>query len=299
MMDWRHLGVMTTTFITGATGTIGNQLARLLLERGDHTVRVGTRRPEAAAALAALGAEVAALDLDDPSTLPAAFAGVDRLFLVGPQTTSEFGATVQPILAAAKAAGVRFVLRLSALGASTDGGFALAREHGIGEAHVAASGIDWAILRPTFFQDNLLNFQGAAVAKDGAFYGASGGGAVSYISSADVARTAASILADPAPHVGKRYVLTGPEAMTDEALAALATDVIGKPLRYVDVTPDQLRGSMVEAGMPAWIADSLVALESVKAQGYAAEVSPAVEDITGKPPETYRAFLARNRARLV
>jgi uncharacterized protein YbjT (DUF2867 family) len=94
-------------------------------------------------------------------------------------------------------------------------------------------------------------------------------------------------------------VLTGPDAVSDTELAELISGAIGRLVKYVDVGPDQLRASMLERGMPAWIADSMVALEAVKANGYAAGVSSAVRDITARAPESYRAFLERNRNRLI
>ncbi|HMR07524.1 MAG TPA: SDR family oxidoreductase [Polyangiaceae bacterium] len=289
----------TTTLITGATGTIGNQVARELLKRGGLTVRVGTRQPEAAADLQRIGAEVVRLDLDAADTLAEAFAGVDRVFLVGPQSSQDFGERVGAVVAAAKQANIKFVLRLSALGAAVDSGFIMARQHGVAEKHVAESNIPWSILQPTFFQDNLLKFQGQAIAGQGAFYGASGEGKTAYVSSADIARSAAAILLDPVKHAAKRYVLTGPEAISDAELAKLVSDVIRKAVNYIDLPPEKLGASMREQGMPDWIVESMLALEAVKANGYAADVSAAVEQITGRAPETYRSFLERNRTRFV
>ncbi len=77
------------------------------------------------------------------------------------------------------------------------------------------------------------------------------------------------------------------------------SDVIRKAVSYIDLPPEKLGASMREQGMPDWIVESMLALDAVKANGYAADVSPAVEQITGRAPETYRAFLERNRARFV
>lgn len=286
-----------TTLITGATGTVGNQVARLLLDAGQ-SVRVGTRKPEAAADLRKRGAEVVQMDLEQPATLSAAFHNVDRLFLVGPQADPEFGAHVKPIVQAARAAGIGFVLRLSALGADADGSFTLAVQHGRAEKHVIDSGIAWTILQPTFFQDNLINFGGDGIRNHGSVFGASGDGKVSYISSADIARVSAAILTDPSGHVGQRYVLTGGEALSSAELAQLTSDVLGKPITYVDLPEAQLAAGMRQTGMPDWFIDSFIALEGIKRAGYAEAVSPAVEQITGRAPESYRAFLERNRGKL-
>lgn len=289
---------MTTTLITGATGTVGNQIARLLLAQGA-SIKVATRDKARAEDLARKGAEVVELDLEDRDSVAAALEGIDRLFLVGPQGDAEFGEKVAPIMAAAKRAGVSYVLRLSAFGASPDGRFVLAKQHGIGERYVQQSGIDWTVLEPTFFQDNLIKYQGDAVRGQGAFYGASGQGKVSYISSADIARVAAAILSDPTAHVGKTYVLTGPEALSDREVAAIAHDVTGKAIEYVNLAPEVYGANLRNAGMPDWFVDSFLALEAVKRDGYATEVTSVVQDITGQPPESYRTFLQRQRNQLV
>lgn len=286
-----------TILITGATGNIGGQLARELLDRGEK-IRAASRRPKTLSALSELGAEVVRLDLEDPTTHDAAFAGVERMFLVGPQGGPDFGAQVGPVLAAASRAGVKHVLRYSALGADPDAGFALAREHGIAEQLVKDSGIGWTLLGPTFYQDNLINFAGDSIRGQSTWYGASGTGKTAYVSSADIARTAATILENPDAHAGNKYTLTGPEAVTDAELAGLATEVLGREISYVDLPADKLAAGMREHGMPEWMVESMVALEGIKRDGYAAEISSDIRDVTGHEPETYRSFLERNRGKL-
>lgn len=286
-----------TTMICGATGTIGSQLARELLVRGER-VRAVSRRPAALSSLAEAGADVARVDLEEPSSLPAALEGVSKLFLVGPDVP-EFGLRIKPVMAALEGSGVRFVLRYSAFGASSSAPFVLARQHGIAEEHVEAAGIPWAVLQPTFYQDNLINFAGEGIRVRGEFYGASGPGRTSYVSSADIVAVAATLLQRPEEHHGRRYVLTGGEALSDAELAELVSAVLDRPIRYVDLSPEELAAGMRARGMPGWIVDSLVALEGIKRAGLASAVSPAVSEITGREPETYRAFLARNRERLI
>ena len=286
-----------TILITGATGTIGSQLARELLDRGV-AVRAASRRPEALADLAGRGAEVTHIDLMDPSSLEPAFDGVAAAFLVGPADEPEFGDRLGPVVAAAARAGVEHLLRYSAFGAGPDAPIALARQHGIAEEHVKAGPIPWTVLRPTFYQDNLITLGGESIPSQGVFFGASGDGATAYVSSADIARVAAAVLENPGPHAGQTYVLTGPEALTALEVAALASEVLGREVRYADLPPETLGAGIRERGLPDWFAEALVALEGVKRAGYAAEVSPAVREITGRDPETYRAFLERNRGKL-
>jgi uncharacterized protein YbjT (DUF2867 family) len=291
---------MTTILITGATGNIGSQLARELLAGAekDVEIRVATREPARLADLEARGAAVVRLDLDDDESVAAALAGVDRLFLVGP-AGERFGDRVGTIAGLAAAAGVEHLVRLSGLGANPEAAFPLAREHGSADRHLAGAEIGWTILRPTFFQDNVINFGGATIQDHGAFYGASGAGKAAYISSADIARVAAAVLLDPAAHRGQILELTGPSAVAAADIAAVLTEVIGREIRYVDLDPAALTASLGEAGMPAWLVESLVGLEEVKRRGWAEAARPAVKEITGREPESLRDFLVRNRSRLL
>ncbi len=291
---------MTTTyFVTGVTGTVGHQVAVELLHHEDARVRVGARDVQApkARALAELGAEVVPFDYENRAAVREALSGVHRAVFV-PPLVENLDQLVSGAVAEAAAAGVSHIVRVSAHGADPNAPFALARWHGNADVEVAESGVSYTILQPTFFQDNVLNIHGESLRSQGAFYGASGGARVAYISSADIARTAAAVLRDPSSHAGKTYLLTGKEAVTDAEVAGLLTEITGKQISYVDLPPDELGAGVRDSGAPAWLADALVALEGVKAQGWASEPSPAVAEITGKPPESYRSFLARTASSL-
>lgn len=283
------------TLVTGATGTIGSQVARTLLQRGVD-VRVGLRDPAKGDALAKAGAEVVRLDFDDPSSLTAAFAGVDRLFLLTPFVET-FLPQVEAAVAAASDADVSFILRLSALGADPKSDDGLSGQHGKAEEVVKDSGADWAVVRPTFFADNVLKYQGGAVAQ-GAFYGASHGGKVAYVSSRDIAEASAAILTDPTAHASKTYTLTGPTPVTDEEVAAQLSAISGRAIAYVDLSAEQLLQGQIDAGTPPWMAEHLVTLEGVKSAGWAANPTDDLPKLLGREPEAPAAFLQRHATQL-
>ncbi|MEO0602777.1 MAG: SDR family oxidoreductase [Myxococcota bacterium] len=284
-----------TTLITGATGTIGSKVAQRLITEGER-VRVASRDLRRLDGLVARGAEAVPLDLEDPASREAAFAGVERLFLVGPQASADFGDRVAEVVATARDAGVKLIVRLSAVGAHPEAGFVLAREHGRAEQALAASGVPWVSLQPTFFQDNLLTYQRDAIRGQGAFYGASSGGRVAYVSGDDIAEVAARILREPASHVGRTYVLTGPEALLDTEVAELVSTVLDRPVRFVDVGLDAYRANLAQAGSPEWMVESMAALETIKAQGFASEISPIVEQLLGRPATPFSRFLEAHAA---
>lgn len=284
---------MSKILVTGATGTIGRQVTLALAEAGAD-VRAGVRDLDKARSLAEAGAELVRLDWDDPASIEAAFAGVERLFLLTP-FVERAAPIIEAALAAAGRAVVQHVVRLSAAGADPGSDFALAREHGTNEETIKRSGIAWTILRPNFFMDNLVNFGSAQTVKaQGRIYGASGDGKASFVSSGDVGAAAAAVLRDPAPHAGQTYALTGGEAISTPQIAAHLGDRLGREIVYVDMTQEQQRQALAEQGTPGWMVDAFVGLENIKRSGYAAEVSPAVEQLTGRAPETLGAFVERN-----
>jgi uncharacterized protein YbjT (DUF2867 family) len=287
---------MAKIVITGATGTIGQEVARALLEAKEE-VRIVARDPSKVSELQRLGAEVVAGDFDDQASLEKAFQGAERLFLLT-GFVENCVPQVRNAVEAAKAAGVRFILRMSAAGADASSQFSLASHHGESEDLVKGSGLGWAVIRPSFFMDNLLNYAGASLKASSAFYGAANEGKSAYVSSRDVGESAAAILRDPSRHAGKIYDLTGGEAVSEAEIARLASEAAGREIKYVNLAADDFRKGIVGSGAPDWIADAMVGLESIKANGWSAGTTNAVQELTGRPPETYKAFFERNKARL-
>ena len=287
---------MTKILITGATGTIGSQTVTTLLERGAE-VRVAVRNPAKAAELASAGAEVVRFDFLAPETFAGALEGVERVMLLT-AFTEQFDEDLRPFVAALTEAEVGFVLRISASGASPDAAALLGRRHAAAEDLVKQSGAAWTVLQPTFFMDNFINFAGASIRSEGAFYGASNNQPVSYVSTRDIAEVAATVLLAPEAHASQTYVLTGPEALRDEQVAAQIGSVLEREVRYVDLTPEQIEAAVASQGAPSWRAEAMGALESIKRQGWAQAVSPAVAEVLGRSGESFTDFLARRGSQL-
>ena len=137
-----------TLLITGASGNLGRLVVESLLERGTPAADIiaTARRPESIADLAELGIEVRRADYDDPASLDAAFAGVDRLLLVSSSTVGQRVAQHRNVIDAAKRSGVGFVAYTSITRANASE-LELAREHRETEELLAASGLPHALLR--------------------------------------------------------------------------------------------------------------------------------------------------------
>ena len=236
--------------VTGGTGSIGSELLRLLSQAGVDA-RALTRNPHKAQKLP--GIEWVAGDLSKRDTLAAPFERAQKLFLA----TSYYEDMVvlqHNAIAAARAAGVTHVVKVSAFAASDHSRAPIGRWHYQVEKELLASGLGWTILRPHHFMQNLLA-QADYVVKDGAIYSASGDGQIPYVDPRDIAAVAFVTLTQPG-HLGKKYVVTGGEALSYRQAAEIIAAMIGKPVRFVDETPEMTRARRVREGLPPAVIES-------------------------------------------
>jgi uncharacterized protein YbjT (DUF2867 family) len=270
--------------ITGASGTIGTQLLLALKEKGLEAA-VMTSRPGNSLP----GYKTVQGDFGNLESLQAAFQGFDTIFLLQPLTPQmvEYGLNA---VAAAKAAGVRHIVRSSGAGADSSSDFSIAKAHGTVDDAVRASGVAWTLVRPMSFMQNFLSFYAGQVVS-GAFYAPHGDGATSLVDVRDIAESAAAILANPAAHAGKTYDLTGGEALTDAQQMAIISAGIGRTVQYVDIPEEAAASAIAGMGIPAVVVDWLMSLNAVIKAGYAAGVSGDVQRLTGHAPRSFADFV--------
>lgn len=272
--------------VSGAPGNVGTELVKLLLARG-HQVRVLIRRPESAERLAFSGVETAFGDLTDRDSLERSLAGVDRVFVnsaVGPAILAQTN-----LVDAAKQAGVRHIVKLSWIGASEHlVAVPFGRWHAEVESYLKASGVAHTILRASAFMQNHLNH--ITMPQANTVYGAAGEGKASLVDARDVAAVAADVLTE-AGHAGKLYEVTGPEALSNAAVAAIISKVTRRHVCSVNVSPDQLADSYIRAGWPDAWAEELVAIQELRAGGHLATVTDVVERVAGRKPTTFEEFV--------
>jgi uncharacterized protein YbjT (DUF2867 family) len=276
--------------VTGGTGGVGSELLRLLSHAGVVT-RALARHPQKAQALP--GITWIAGDLAKPATLTPAFEGARTLFLL----TSYYEDMVElqhNAIAAARAAGVTHVVKVSAFAASDHSQAPIGRWHYQVEKELQESGLGWTIIRPHHFMQNLLA-QAEYISKEGVVYSASGNGKIPYIDARDIAAVAFVTLTQPG-HVGKKYVLTGSEAISYRQATEIIGAAIGKPLRFVDESPDDARARRVREGLPPAVVESALAIAAYqRAGGKTVTITSTVADLTGRPPRTVAEF-AREHA---
>ncbi|MFG2415443.1 NmrA family NAD(P)-binding protein [Streptomyces goshikiensis] len=281
--------------VMGATGATGNALLHSLLTLGT-PVRALTRTPHRQIP-GITGAhqppvEVQYADATDPHSLRTAFKGAGQLFLAMANSPAQVELETRVIDIAAHS-GIGHIVKVSAPAAEPDSPVAISRGHHAVEEHLRASGLTHTILRPYAFMQNLLRL--APTVAQGIILGTMGDAPCNYIDCRDIGDVAAAALTRP-DIVGGTYALTGPEAVSYPELASRLTTLTGNQIRYVNLTPDELRDNLIHnAHMPTWLADHVTEIQQL-AIARPETPTTTVTDILGRRPRTVDAFLHEHHA---
>lgn len=283
---------MTTILLTGANGNVSSAAIRALQGKGHRLVGL-VRDAAKAAGLEQLGVELVVGDMEKLRTIEDAFEGIDTVFLCCPPGMMA-PVMLSNALWAARRGGAKHVVRLSAVGAAYDAPTLNSRLHALSDAEAVGSGLKWTVLKPHFFMQNLL-MAARSIKEQGQIYYALGDAAVPMIDARDVGAAAAAVLADPAPHAGKSYTLTGAPVTLHEAAAAIG-EAVGKPVRYVPVPVAAAIETLTTMGADEYRQVSLRDYLTAYSQGWQRATTSAVKELTGKDPITIVEF-ARDSSR--
>lgn len=271
--------------VTGSTGHLGGMVARLLADAGNAQrllVRDPGRSPELDNAVPAV------VNYADPLLANAALEGVNTLFMVSAAEAEDRLQQHCTFVDAAAAAGVQHIVYTSFFGAAADSTFTLGRDHFATEERIKASGMDYTFLRDNFYLDFLPLLTDA----DGVIRGPAGNGVVAAVARADIARSAVTVLRDPALHIGRTYNLTGPEDLSLARAAELLTAGTGRTITFHNETLEEAYASRASYGAPRWQVDAWVSTYTAIAAGDLAGPTSAVHELTGREPLGLAQFLA-------
>lgn len=266
--------------VTGATGNVGRELVRVLVEAGEAVTAVS--RGEAHGLPA--GVRHVRADLAEPESLRSVLDGADALFLL------VAGEDPQGVLDAAKAGGVRRIVLVSTLGVATRPD--AYRHPAAFETALRGSGPEWTVLRCGGLDSNAFAWAGS-IRADRTAAAPFGDVGLPTVDPADVAEVAAAALLRPG-HVGAVYELTGPAPTTPRERAAAIAQALGEPVRFVEQTREEARAQML-AFMPAPVVEGTLAIlgEPLPAER---RVSPDIERVLGRAPRPFAQWAARNAA---
>lgn len=277
---------MKTLLVLGATGKTGRNLVPALLDRS-FNVRAATRDP--AGFDGATGATAVYFDWNDRLSWAAALEGADGVYLIKPESEGVADLVSEFLSEMALAGASRLVLH-SEVAAETRS--ATDEERHV-ELVVEQSDLEWTIIRPNWFVQDLTDehFFGGMIRDQGIMAMTTEGSGISWIDTRDIAETAAELLTDPNLCRHEALTLTGPEALTIEALTDRIKAITGHQVVPVEETIDAARERMRRGGLPEDGIAYMTRLNVTIIAGDAGMVTHNVERVTSRRPRSIDDFL--------
>lgn len=269
--------------VTGATGTVGRHVVAALSDR-TVAVRTGVRDPSTVSSEVAGVGEVVPFDFTKPETWGRALADADGVFLVRPPGVSE--ADVTSFVDAAGRVGVGQIAYLSTLGADRN---VLIPHHRI-EKRILATDVEHTLLRASFFMQNLLEVHRRDIVERDEIFVPAGSGTTSFVDARDLGEAAAVVLTEPG-HANRAYDLTGPEALDYGAVAAIFSDVLGRPITYPEPSLLAFATRMRRRGEPLGFVALMCGIYTTARLGLAGRVTDDSRRLLGRRPRRMRAFV--------
>jgi uncharacterized protein YbjT (DUF2867 family) len=281
-----------TILLTGAAGGIGSTArtaAAILLAKG-HRVRALVRQIDARAqALRELGAEIAVADMLDIVAVRAAMQGCQVVYFTM-SISPDYLEAATNLAVTARSLGVKAFVNLSQMTLSQMSESATTsspqqRQHWLAEQMLRWSGLPVVYLRPTAFLDGMFLAQAAkGIREESTIRLPFGNGKTSPIAGSDVGAAAAAVLADPLPHIGRVYELTGRQSSTMNDIAAAFSSALGRPIRYQDVPQAAFEARLRESGMPGHLRAHLVTMAQLHRDNRYDRLNHTFEELVKRSP---------------
>ncbi len=280
--------------VTGATGQLGHAIVHHLIKLVPAaTVGISVRDPKKANDLEALGVRVRQGDFGDPASLRHAFEGANQVLIVSSNARATGGdplAQHRSAIDAAKAVSATRVVYTSHMAASGVSAFSPMLDHAATEIMLQQSGLAWTALRHGFYASSGIMLMGDAL-KTGVVE-APADGKVSWTARSDLAEAAAIILASEGQFEGPTPPLTGSEALDLADLAAIASDVLGRPVRRSVISDEELKTKMAARGAPSAVTSITLGLYAASRNGEFSTVDPTLERLLVRRPISMKQSIA-------
>jgi NAD(P)H dehydrogenase (quinone) len=270
--------------ITGATGKLGRQIVEQLLARVPASgVGVSVRDVDKAQDLADRGVRVRAGSFTEPESLAYAFEGASQVLIVSVDKLGDEAVDMhRAAIDAAVMAGAQRIVYTSHAGARHDSHFQACRDHAATEDALSASGAAFTALRNGFYAATVGQFLGQALGSGQIVLPTDG--PVSWTDYTDLAEVAAVILADEGRFDGPTPPLTGARSYTYDDVAALASELTGRPFTRTTVSDEQFRQQLVGHGVPVEAADLMLSIFAASRDEEFAAVDPTLAELIGREP---------------
>ena len=294
----------TPILVTGAAGRVGGvgrTVTELLLKQGQAVRAMVRHEDERARALRDMGAEVVAGDLLDLDAMHRAIAGCETMYFGMSVSDTHLAATVNAA-AVAKHHGVKAFINMSQM---TLAQMSIAdttpspqhKLHWLAEQALNWSGLPVVHVRPTVFLEGFfLIFISDSVKNSNQIRVSFGEGKTSPVSAEDVARVVAGLLANPQPHIGKIYHLTGPQSEDMHFYAREYSKALGRTITYQDIPVEPWQDGLLKGGLPLHLVNHLATMADLHRAGRYDRMSDDVLTLTGQQPLSVQEFVRKNAA---
>lgn len=277
--------------LTGANGHLGSATIDFLMKKNpDAKIKALVRSKEKGKDLKAKGIEIVVGDYQNYDSLINALNGVETLLLVSSSTMGDRYSHHANAIKAAKLNSVKHIIYTSILKTNPNSKFSVGIDHYKTEEDIKNSGMNYTIMRNTYYADFLPNIIGNAV-ETGAIYYSAGDAKVNFALRSEMAEANAVVLSNPSAHQNKIYEITSASKYPFDEIAGIITELTGKQINYVDIPVEALKENIIKFGMPKEVADLMGSIaESMKA-GKFDFIDPTLENLIGRKPTDLKEFL--------
>lgn len=270
--------------VTGATGNVGKEIVKALIQRNAN-FQVTTHKKEGKGAY---------FDFENPSSLKPALMGVTKLFLLRPPHLADAKKYFQPVIDAAKEVGIKHIVFLSLLGVEKNP----IVPHAKIEKIIKDSGIPYTFLRPSFFMQNLLSQHGDELRKEKKIEVPAGRGKTSFIDVRDIGEVAAKVLTEDG-HRFNAYALTGNEALTYYEVAEIISKATNEHIIYTNPSIFTFRKRMIQKGLKNDFIMVMIGIYTTAQLGLAKKITLDLEQLLERKPITLQQFAHDYRKQLI
>ena len=273
--------------ITGATGKSGSATARALNKLGQ-TYRALIRNPEKEEELKALGAEVIIGSIEDNQSLVNAMSGVEKVLILLPNSENQLALETQ-IVDVALQSGTKHIVKVSSIEATPDATSPIPKLHVESENYIKASGLEWTMIKPNFYMQNLLG-SAATIKEQDKIFLPMGEGKTGMIDTRDVGKVIAKVLSED-NHTSKNYAITGPEILSFHEVAEKFSNVLERNIDYVDMPMAAYKDILSQFLTNQWHLDSVIDLFIGIAEGGIEDKTNTYKELMGEEPKSLEEYI--------
>src|SRR5215831_11731439 len=289
-------GLILVTGAAGQVGAVGRTVTGLLLARGLPVRAMVRREDDRAAALRAAGAEVMVCDLLEPADVARVVRGCRRVYF-GLSVSARYLEATVTMGTVAREVGVDALVNISQMTVSQMSiqhttPSPQQRQHWLSEQALAWSGLPVVTIRPTVFLDSFFQLAAPSVRDRGRIEVPFGRGKTSPVAAADVARVVAAVLADPGPHLGRIYELTGPRSQDMHGVSREFSEALNREVTYSDIPPEEWERELKTQKVSEHLTNHLVTMGELHRAGRYDRLADGVERVTGQPAISVREFVS-------